>query len=569
MITYHYSLRCGLTNWDDHVYTTANKHIREISWDNISYVFTHVTPYKQYLPLVNVSFMIDYQIDGNNPIVYHFINVLFHIINVILVFLIISKFSNNFFVAALTALIYGLHPIQVESVTWVTERKNVLFALFFFWSLLQYLQYLKNRKYKNYFWCLFLFIVALFAKSSAVTLGISLLAFDYFYRRNLMSKRVILEKIPFVVIAVIFGYVTLHSHSESITNMHVYFAVWKRIIFAIHNYIEYIILLIAPYRLSAFYPYPVNYMQKIPFYYWFHLAMLIGFIIICIMYRKRRALIFGVLFYTINIVLFIQIIPNSSFMMADRYTYIASIGVFYIIAVGFNKLKERINTKIVYSIIAIYILFLSLYTYQRTKIWKNSVTLWSDVVSKYTHHELPWFKLGDAYMEEGNNESAIACFDSAAGINSGVGNIYTQRGIAKGMLQDYTGAIYDFSLAIRLNPDNVNNYADRGNALIEIREYEKAIKDLENAINLDSNYTLAYYNKGKAYMYLKNFEQALQDYDRALELNPDYEEALYARGFLAYKTGDEKKGCEDLEKAKNLGHESAFKLYLKYCKNRE
>jgi len=320
-----------------------------------------------YHPLTMISLAIDYQLSkkfssdtpppqqiiGENdpppevtPYIFHLCNIIFHLINTILVFWVIFLLFQNFkpdtrfWVAIITALLFGVNTIHVESVTWISERKDVLYTMFYLFSLLAYIKYLNKKKYTFFALSLFLFILSGLSKGQAVSLAPTLIIVDWLYKRKLLSRKVILEKIPYFAIGLVFGIIAIYAQEEgeAIHAMDEY-AFYYRILFAAYGSTMYFLKMLVPHDLAAIYPYPHG---GVPIKFWFYLIPLTLYIFVFVWaLKKAKNIAFAIAFFFLNIALVLQFIPVGSAIMADRYAYIPSIGFFLIIALLMKWVFEK------------------------------------------------------------------------------------------------------------------------------------------------------------------------------------------------------------------------------------
>ncbi len=550
VIAYLPAFKAELTNWDDKSYVLENPTLKEISTQNIKTIFSEYYM-GNYHPLAMLSLSIDYQIGGENTKgeihawIYHFTNILLHILNSLLVFWFVFLLVKRFDIAFLAGLMFGINALHVESVAWVSERKDVLYALFFIASLISYLYYIDKKQAKYYIYSFLLFILSLLSKGQAVSLAVSLIAIDYFYGRKLLDKKLILEKIPYFIFALIFGIIAIYAQKEgNALHGEESYALYKRIAFAGYAFTQYIIKLFVPVNLSAIYPYPDIINKTVPLYYWLFLIPSLSVVYLFFYFLKRnKVYAFAIAFFIINIVLLLQLIPVGSAIMADRYAYIPSIGFFIFLSYFlFNKIdkypKQALATKV---FIAIYILFLIVLSFNRCKVWQNSMTLWDDTIEK--------------------SPTAVVALNN--------------RGSTKDRNKDHKGAIEDFTKAIIYKPDYKHAFYNRGMARKELAKetgdtslFRPALSDFDKALMFDNNFVEAYHSRAvtkENYAdYMSNTEQrkqllldALKDYDKALKINPKYEEALVNRGVAKGKLGMLNEAISDFNKALQLNPQNA------------
>jgi len=445
-----------------------------------------------YQPLAVLSLSLNHQSAANNPMPYHTTNLLIHLINTMLVFYLFHRMTKRLEVAAIVAFLFAIHPMHVEAVAWIATRSNALYAAFYLAALLSYVVYLEKRSSSYLLLTLLFFVLSCFSKSMAVTLPVLLVLFDYVYRRR-FNRQAILEKIPFFLIAVVFGLISIHAASQygHIRNLAVTYHLDDRLVMIGYAVVFYLLRAIVPFNLSAVYAYPDKtdgwfateyYLAIIP------LLILIYWVIRSGKYRKE--LIFGLGFFLITISVVLPLVWSRMLMLADRYTYIPYLGIFYLFALLYTKIREYRPEKIrkykpvIVVALLIYSIFLSVTTYQRIKVWKDAPTMITDVIEK--------------------DRSDV---DMAIG--------YFFRGNIRDLSQDMQGALSDFTRAIELNPAYTMAYNNRGIIRGSLQDFEGALEDFNKAIALEPWYADAIYNRGNAHYYLELFNEACSDWSQA------------------------------------------------------
>lgn len=377
-ISFYPSLSNGWTSWDDNQYVSDNPVVKNISVLNIKEVFTkHYIG--SYLPLTMISYMIDFQIGEFDPMVYHRTNLLFHLINSCLAFWLVYLLSGNIIAALVVGVLFGIHPMRVESVAWISGRKDVLSMFFFLLSSISYLYFVK-LKYEKWLLISFcLFVCAILSKIIVLTFPMILLLFDYHLHRP-YSKSIVIEKIPFFLVSVAFsiiGYVAqLHGHAiKQDTNVIDGFVV------SFHGIVFYLEKYILPVNLSGFYPYPA----ELPLGFYLYAAIFIVIYIFVLAWSKNALLKFSFLFFVISLLPVLQFIRFSHIFAADRFTYFAYIGLFYPTAILFASGWEKANKKILTGLALFVVVGLSIVTWERCLVWKDTQTFWNDVLQNYPH----------------------------------------------------------------------------------------------------------------------------------------------------------------------------------------
>ncbi|PCJ81861.1 MAG: hypothetical protein COA57_13765 [Flavobacteriales bacterium] len=584
-------LQCGLTNWDDGVYISENQLIRSLTIPNLKLIFSEFY-FGNYHPFTLLSYAVEYALFGENPSVFHLTNLLFHLLNVLLVFAFIKKISGNFLIGFFTATLFAIHPMHVESVVWISARKDVLYTFFMLLALLQYASYLQNFKYKNYSLALVFFLFSCLSKGMAVSLPLLLLVLDFLLKRK-FSVKVITDKIPFFLLALFFGWLAFQAqHQQVDMQTTAYFTFFERVQWAGYAFSLYFMKLLLPINLSAFYPYP--YLSgQLPFYFLLILPVLVLFII-WLFYRAKhhRKLFFGVIFFSCSIVFVLQILPIGDAIIADRYSYLSFIGLFYLCGNGIHWLHERFSKTAIIIAGSIVLLF-SFFAFQRVSVWQNSVSLWSDVIEKQPAVKIAYLNRGIAYKENKNYRQALADFNQTIALDSSYAmaynhrgllkkeaklfgeamadynraielaptyyEAYSNRGILKRQIGDLREAMPDLNKALEINPKFAFGYSNRANLKNQLKEFEEAVIDCNRAIELNPYLPEAYNNMGNAYGYLKNYNKAISSYTKAIQLKPDYLDAYINRGKVKAFSGDKNGACNDWETAR------AYKLIAKYC----
>jgi len=309
-------LNNGFTNWDDENYIVANLLLRGPDWKGI---FTQEVV-GNYHPLTILSLSLNYYLTELNPFSYILFNLLLHVANTLLVFYFIWIISEKkIWVALFTALLFGLHPMHVESVAWISERKDVLYTLFFLFALIKYWHYLKSGKILNYWLCFIFFVLSIASKPAAIVLPLVLFLLDYWKGRP-YNKKIIIEKIPFFLVSMVFAGITLFIQSKTaVASLDVY-PLWSRMLFACYVVMIYFLRFIIPYPLSAFHPYPDpgNLGTAVLLSPFFALA-LIAFIWVN---RKNKLVVFSILFFIVNLLLVMQVVSIGYTIVSERYTYV-------------------------------------------------------------------------------------------------------------------------------------------------------------------------------------------------------------------------------------------------------
>ena len=543
-----------IPTWDDESFITGNTLIRQLDIASLKEMFT--TPVLgAYVPFPLLSFTIEYHFFGVDPFPYHVTNLLLHLSCTVLVFYFFRLLNLNNLYAAFGALLFGIQPMHTESVAWISERKDLLYTLFYLLSLVVYVDYVKKqcRDRKLLLLSLLLFILSLFSKIQAVSLSLSLLLVDYYFERPL-KWGLILEKIPFFILSLIFGIAgIIILKREGVLGMNESYGFFKGLFLGSYALNAYVIKFFVPFHLSAMYALPIPPLHSpILLYLLSPLLLLSLTFLIYKTTRSTRAVVFGSLFFLFNILFVLQIVSAGTTYMADHYSYIPYIGLLFIVAWGTGKIVEKRKGRryIIFPVMAfVIILFLSL-TSDRCKTWANGITLWSDVIEKYPDEmHIPYNNRGATYAKLDQWDKAAKDYSKAVEIDPTFERGYSNLGDAYAKMKQWDEVITNYSKAIELKPDKKESYLDRGFAFSNEGQTDKAIADYVKAIELDPNYKEAYYNRGNVYESIQKWDKAIADYSKTIAIDQDADSAYSNRGIVYANLRQWDKAMDDFTKA--------------------
>ncbi|MCX6258400.1 MAG: tetratricopeptide repeat protein [Bacteroidia bacterium] len=552
VVLYSGSLSGNLLNWDDNTYILENSAIHKLDFQHISEIFSGFYAFN-YHPLTTLSWALEYSAVGDkSPILYHLDNLILHLINIILVFWVFRLITKKNSIALIVALFHAIHPAHVESVAWISERKDLLYSLFYLLSAGTYLLFLRNGNFLNepknavirsgnklwkYFAAsLIFFLLSLLSKSAAVILPVTLLLLDFLLHRRL-SARMFLEKLPFFVLAFIFGIITLRSQEKAINDV-MHYSGLQSIMIVNTTVLRYLLMVILPTGLSALYPWPEMAGNSLPsVYYAGPVITLVIIAAVLFSIRKSRDVAFAALFFLANLLLVLQLIPVGEAVMADRYTYIAFLGVFYLLAVWLVKIYEYGNGRsaLTGKIAIVVVLVLTAgFTYAaetRIKVWKTDTNLWDDMIIHYPSSAYKAYLNRSRYRQE-SHDTKGAYEDLTRLINAKkyYPEALAMRGLIISDSGDYTGAMRDFNEAVRSDPGYYLAYNNRGATRMKTNDLKGALDDFNKSIQCKNDYYLAWFNRGAANINLKKYEKAVKDFEQAMKLKPGYCEAMFACG---------------------------------------
>jgi protein O-mannosyl-transferase len=512
--------QCDFISIDDPVYVTRNIHIQSgITLDGIRWAFT--TTYAEFWhPLTWLSLMLDNQLYGLNAGGYHLNNLILHVFSALLLFLLFKRMTGAIWRSSFVAALFAIHPLHVQSVAWIAERKDVLSAFFWMLTLYLYVYYTEKPVIKRYLLVVFGFVCALMSKSMVVTLPLVMILLDYWPLKRFDSHKgnLILwqlkEKVPLFIFSAIFSIITLYAQSY----LYVEHSLSSRLASAPISFVVHLEKIFCPHDLAFVYPFP----NQLSVWQVMGAVLLIAFISTSVILAVKRLpyLFVGWLWYVITILPVIGIIPVGD-PMADRYIYLPSIGISIIVVWGVLSLmkSEEVRRKILFPAGIAVLAILSFLTWQQCTYWRTGIELFSHAIQVTKDNYLAYNNLGVALFDEGKIEEAVNQYNKGISIKSNA-----------------------------LILDN------RGSAYGKLGRYDLAIEDFNKAIGLDPGDQTAHYNRGSAYGKLGQYQQAIKDFNMAILLKPDYAEAYYNRGITYILQGNNKNGCLDAQKVCTLGN---------------
>ncbi len=538
-VIYLPALKGSFTNWDDGGYIQENPFLQSLSFATIRGIFS-TNFMGNYHPLTMLSLALDYRFSNLNPFGFHLTNLLLHISNTILVYFVVRALTGRLDIAVATGLLFGVHTIHVESVAWVSERKDVLYTFFYLLAMFCYIKFTGKKEVKFYGLALGFFILSCLSKGQAVSFVFTLFLIDFFRERNIFTARVLLEKAPFLVLAVIFGVVALHAQRDAQATTMVHFALTERVAFASYGLVMYLLKLLVPISLSAYYPYPiVESGSPIPFIYWASIVPAMGVAaLLWFAFKRSKELFFALGFFLLNIIFLLQFLPVGRAIMADRYAYIPSIGYCFFFGWFICNRTFIKNRNAGWAIGAVYLAVLGFLTFERTMVWKDSMVLWTDVLAKDRRVPVAWFNRGNLYSNSNEFQKAISDYTDCLKEDPRYFSAYINRGQARTKLSDHLGAIEDYNALLRLDPQNADAYTNRAMSKRMLQDYNSALADYQEAIRLKPNQIELYTSRGTVKFGVMDYKGALEDYDLAVTMAPDHPLIYSDRALIRKTAGD-------------------------------
>jgi protein O-mannosyl-transferase len=587
--SYYQIVNYEFIRWDDDVQITENSNVKNLNWESI----THNLNKERFTFLTLTTYSAIYKVWGNNPAPFHWLSIILHLLNVILVFQLIKQFSKNIYTIGFVVLLFALHPMRVESVAWISELKDLLFTFFSLSAFLFYIKYLRNNS-KYYFFVLaaIMAILASFSKIQGLIAPVSFYLFDIFYKRKfslvLILEKVILTLLIFLIfnwiiigmIVIILAFQLYYRNKVfEISNVlkfiligtavllvltyliHIFYVdktgLWakvpetrntflfaERFLLAGYALWFYFIQFFLPFSQNAVHPYPIRLSQgEFPTEYYFTLIVLL--VVICVsvflIFKRKKIpdlLFFGWFFFLVNISMVLHIIPiEGRLVVADRYSYLAYFGLFISVAsIGENYFFQKQKfERIIQMCFVILLCACSILTYYRCKVWENTKSLFSDVLQKNPQIAFAHLNMAATYMKNQMPDSALIYFNQSIKLDSLDPTAYFNRAFAFIDKNENENALNDFVSVLRLSKNN--RYMAMANTSIGVIFEKKGNDSLAMyyynlSIKQDSILAIAYNNRGMYFLNKNKVSEAHNDFNKAITIDKDYTEAINNLGWI-------------------------------------
>ena len=614
------------TNWDDPGYIKDNPLVKDVSSEGIGNIFSFSNPVMgNYHPLTVLSYAIEYSYKGLQPYIYHLDSLLLHLLATLLVYWFVLLLSRRPVAAAVAALLFGLHPMHIESVAWIAGRKDVLYGSFYLGACVAYIYYLRaagTKKWLFYTAVLVLFLCSLLSKPVAVVLPVVLLVIDYFEGRKLHYS-LLVEKVPHFAMAIACGLKSIKDQHAfgSLNTLNVSYDFIQRIALGCYALITYLWKAVAPAQQCCFYPYPPKVGGALPASYYVYPLIVAAVIFVVFWFgRKSKVVVFGSLFFLINIALLLQFIPVGGAILADRYSYIPYLGLFFMAGWFVSAYFEPgANKQLRYAVSGVAVVYCSILGYlssERCQVWYDPTSLWRDEIEKEpvnapnAYNNLgfnyfnkfndavnpaekkiyydsayvllnraielqptfanPYISLGELLRSVGKFAEAKQKYYKALSLNTSdeFANAYLGLGIIFAISHNFDSSGYCFSKSIQLKPYFPEAHSNYGNFFDMIQKPDSALVQYATAIQQNPDMYAPHLNRGRLLQRLKRCDDAMKDFEAALALNPDNGEVYYARSFCHAQRGNKVLALQDIEKARSLGFTQIDNNYYQAMKAR-
>ncbi len=511
------ALKHPFVQWDDDVHCYNNPNVRGLDAARVKAIFT-TDVNNTYIPLTIFSFALEYHFFKDHPMAYHLDNILLHLGVVLMLYLVALRLGISVRAAALSALLFGIHPMHVESVAWVTQRKDVLYSFFYLLSCWHYLGFLENRRAGRYWAALLFGFLSILAKPMALSLPLVLLLLEW-YRKGQLTRASWLDKIPFALIVFPLAWVTYQMNMRTVD-----LSLAQAPLVWLWSLSFYIGKFFVPHELLALYqpPLPVSLHNT---------AITSGLLVVAVtlaalvLLRRNRLFVFAWVYFFLSIFFLLRFdyTQDLSFV-ADRFMYLPSLGLCLWLGVLADQemlIKDKLVARLTIILSAVVLILWAGLAHKQTKLWGNEYLMWFRVAEKYPS-AAAFNHLGNYFLGQQDYAQALTYYDQGIAIDPRYHKTYGNRGVIHLREGNFDAAIADFTLALALNPsDATNAYNNRGYAYARIGDIQSALANYNRAIELDPNNFKAYMNRATIFKDRGQFSRALDDLHSAHGIDPD------------------------------------------------
>ncbi len=593
LIAYIRVFNYDFISWDDTAYTVANNSVTSISFEHIKQWFTSFF-IGNYHPLTMVSYAVDYAIGGNQPAIFHTTNILLHAANAVLLWRLILLLSGDPLVALFTAILWALHPASVEATAWIAERKTLLSGTFSLAGLIYYTKYTDKPSSRTAIIIIGLGAAAMLSKATAVAFPLSLLAIDIWKGKRELFKGLSI-KLPLFALALLIGITAVNAQQEGgFLHRHEVENPFMHLLYAGHAYASYITRILFPINLSVIYPYPTS--ITIPVLFCFLTVAVVGTGIIA--WKRQNTLLAGsIAFFSVNIVFLLQFISFGEALSADRYMYLASIGIIFPCTHAVFTLFKNKKRPVAITLSSLAATCLLLLTSFRAAAWQSDLTFFSALAETFPNSAVAHSSLGAIYLQKGELSLAEFHLDKATQLDPAnykawhnKGNMYmktartmeafeaftksielngyTKSYFARAVIHQETGrfklAIADIQRVLSHPPVDSRAWYLYGYCSEQIGQYTDAILAYSQAIGINGNNPLFYARRGVAESLTGKHNEAIADLKRAVNMSNPKPEYFYLLGNALFAAS--LNPCPDWATAANAGDQRAITALQQHCK---
>jgi len=559
------ALRNDFVNFDDNTYVYENPKVGAgLTRSGVKWAFTNFHS-SNWHPLTWLSHMLDCQLYRLNAGGHHFTSVLLHAVVAILLFIVLLEMTGAIWRAAFVAAVFAIHPLRVESVAWISERKDILCGLFFMLTLAAYVHHARAPSVRRYLVVVLLYALGLMCKPMLVSLPLVLLLIDYWPLRRFTgpssARRLWIEKLPLIGLAAMSCLVTFFAQRLTAVSINHIPLAWRVGNAAVACMI-YIVQMVWPIDLAPFYPHPADQQlapgvtHQLPAWQIvLAIVAIIGISIAAVLWRRERPYVFtGWFWYLVMLGPVIGIVQVGLQAHADRYTYLPQIGLYILVSwsvahmIAWRRAGRLIST----AAAAILLMSLASLTRAQVRYWHDSETLWKHSLVVTEDNDFPHFGLGGVYFARGELDKAIAEFRLALGLRPNSPYAHNDIGLVLTKMGQLDEAVDHFNAAIHILPILPTAHCNLGDALMKKGQTSDAIREFEHELALQPDYAPARCNLATALLNQGQLNHAIAQYERTIELRPDYAEAYYNLGNCYLQQGNPEKAIEQYEQALKL-----------------
>ena len=567
------ALTAQASSFDDEQYLHKNSLVQNPSWGSawrfLSEVLEPSTVGGYYQPLAMISLMLDYAMGGrsDNLLPFHITSLCLHVMNTLLIIVFLYVLFGSVWPAVIAGLLFGLHPMTVEPIPWVSERKTLLASFFALWSLIMYVRYARGGGKKFLIGCVVMYVLALMSKPTTVPLAVLLLLLDFWPLKR-FGKAAILEKVPLFIIMVIFGFITVISQNRSagwVTMPTEYDPVRIPLVLC-HNIVFYLYKIIWPVNLTSHYPIPMPFEVNHPVVFGGVAGTVIFLSLLVISLRWTRALMTGWLFFFVGMLPTMGIIGFTNVLASDKYAYLPSVGLLMVLALFFEKMRGYVGGSVVRRVIAgafIVILAGSEFaaTHRYLYYWQDSERLYQYMLGLAPNSASVHLDIANIILKKGRREEAIKHYKIAIEHGRNLIEGYFNLGFAYFLEGRYEEAIEQYSTVLKMKESYGRIHYHIANALAKKGETEKAIEHYNKALERRPDDVEAYNNLALLLVQEGEVDEAIKNYNKSLEINSESVEVLNNLGNALAKQGRYEEAAGHLKKALSLDRGFAVTYY--------
>ncbi len=576
----------GHISWDDPEMVFKNKLVQSFS---VKGFFTHHFV-GNYIPVTMLLHALAWKLFGSFDGGHHLLLIIIHLVNGLLVYACGKKLFKRETPAVTGSLIFLLHPLQMESVGWISELKNVLSALFYLAGILSYIRYTERSKKSDYALVCLFFVLGCLSKSSVVVLPISLLCIDLLVHQR-FSVKFLVNKLPLLPLSILFGIINLKTQAADLFINYAHaFPYHERVGYAGYALTRYLLQFLLPVNLSVIYPYPQHTTVAFVTGYGMILALIV--LLVFLIRKKNHTFAALILFTLANLALVLQFVPFGEVLYADRYMYVPIIGFGWMCGLFIGRLKIS-TTPVITALVCL----LGLASFLRAGVWRSAISLYEDILRNYPNSFVALNSVGVEYMFGNNDEKALYYLNKSVQVapynykgfyNRGLlylknqkpelaiqnfnkaldiydyPKAYVGRASAYQLLGDIPKAINDANHVLAADKNNAKAHFILGNCYNDLNRLEEALKEYNQSIALDGDEAEFYFKRGIVRGKMQDFKACISDITVCLALNPKVYEAYYWRGVA--KVNLKQNACSDFETAARQNYQPAVEAYNRYCR---